>query len=74
MHCSSTFDFINNSIEPVIEIEEGIKEIISDDGAITRIFSNLLGNMIKHGEKFVKITKKHLKCWNYFGIMYIVNE
>ena len=49
-------DFINNSIEPVIEIEEGIKEIISDDGAITRIFSNLLGNMIKHGENFVKIT------------------
>lgn len=49
-------DFINNNIEPVIEIEEGIKEIISDDGAITRIFSNLLGNMIKHGENFVKIT------------------
>ena len=51
-------DFINNNIEPVIEIEEGIKEIISDDGAITRIFSNLLGNMIKHGENFVKITLK----------------
>ena len=49
-------DFINNNIEPVIEIEEGIKEIISDDGAITRIFSNLIGNMIKHGENFVKIT------------------
>ena len=51
-------DFINNNIEPVIEIEEGIKEIISDDGAITRIFSNLLGNMIKHGENYVKITLK----------------
>ena len=51
-------DFINNSIEPVIEIEEGIKEIISDEGAITRIFSNLIGNMIKHGENFVKITLK----------------
>ena len=32
-------DFINNNIEPVIEIEEGIEEIISDDGAINRIFS-----------------------------------
>ena len=51
-------DFINNSIEPVIEIEEGIKEIISDEGAITRIFSNLIGNMIKHGKNFVKITLK----------------
>ena len=51
-------DFINNNIEPVIEIEEGVKEIISDDGAINRIFSNLIGNMIKHGEKFVKITLK----------------
>ena len=36
-------DFINNNIEPVIEIEEGIKEIISDESAITRIFSNLIG-------------------------------
>ena len=51
-------DFINNSIEPVIEIEEGIKEIISDEGAITRIFSNLIGNMIKHGENYVKISLK----------------
>lgn len=51
-------DFINNNIEPVIEIEEGIEEIISDDGAINRIFSNLIGNMIKHGENYVKITLK----------------
>lgn len=51
-------DFISNNIEPVIEIQEGIKEIISDEGAITRIFSNLIGNMIKHGENFVKISLK----------------
>ena len=51
-------DFINNNIEPVIEIEEGIKEIISDEGAITRIFSNLIGNMIKHGGNYVKISLK----------------
>lgn len=51
-------DFINNSIEPVIEIEEGISEIISDEGAINRIFSNLIGNMIKHGEKFIKVILK----------------
>ena len=51
-------DFINNSIEPIIEIDEDIKEIISDEGAINRIFSNLIGNTIKHGENFVKITLK----------------
>ena len=51
-------DFKNNNIEPIIEIDEDIKEIISDEGAITRIFSNLIGNMIKHGENFVKITLK----------------
>lgn len=49
-------DFRNNNIEPIIEIDENIKDIISDDGAINRIFSNLITNMIKHGENFVKIT------------------
>ncbi|MEN8076780.1 HAMP domain-containing sensor histidine kinase [Clostridioides difficile] len=51
-------DFINNNIEPIIQIDENIKEIISDESAIARIFSNLIGNMIKHGESFVKITLK----------------
>ena len=49
-------DFRNNNIEPIIEIDENVKDIISDDGAINRIFSNLITNMIKHGESFVKIT------------------
>lgn len=51
-------DFINNNIEPIIEVEENIKEIISDDVAISRIFLNLIGNMIKHGGNFVRITLK----------------
>ena len=51
-------DFRNNNIEPIIEIDENVKDIISDDGAINRIFSNLITNMIKHGESFVKITLK----------------
>ena len=51
-------DFRNNNIEPITEIDENIKDIISDDGAINRIFSNLITNMIKHGESFVKITLK----------------
>lgn len=49
-------DFRNNNIEPIIEIDENVKDIISDDDAINRIFSNLIINMIKHGESFVKIT------------------
>ena len=49
-------DFRNNNIEPIIEIDENVKDIISDNGAINRIFSNLITNMIKHGENFVKIT------------------
>ncbi|EKY27752.1 sensor histidine kinase KdpD [Clostridium celatum] len=51
-------DFINNNIEPIIEIDENIRDIICDESAVIRIFSNLIGNMIKHGEKFVKITLK----------------
>lgn len=51
-------DFRNNNIEPIIEIDENVKDIISDDDAINRIFSNLITNMIKHGESFVKITLK----------------
>ena len=51
-------DFINNNINPIIEVDENVRDIISDEGAITRIFTNLIGNMIKHGESYVKITLK----------------
>lgn len=51
-------DFINNNINPIIEVDENIRDIISDEGAITRIFTNLIGNIIKYGESYVKITLK----------------
>lgn len=51
-------DFINNNINPIIEVDENIRDIISDEGAITRIFTNLIGNIIKHGESYVKINLK----------------
>ena len=51
-------DFINNNINPIIEVDENVRDIISDEGAITRIFTNLIGNMIKPGESYVKITLK----------------
>ena len=51
-------DFVQQSIEPVIEIAEHVPDIICDEGAVNRIFSNLINNMLKHGHKFVKITLK----------------
>lgn len=51
-------DFINAAIEPIIEIDEKTTEIITDQNAVNRIFSNLINNMLKHGKKFVKITLK----------------
>ncbi|MGL5575794.1 MAG: sensor histidine kinase [Sarcina sp.] len=51
-------DFISKGIEPVIEIDEEIKGIITDETAIKRVFSNLVGNMIKHGDADFKIEMK----------------
>lgn len=52
-------DFVNNNIEPVIEVDENVNNIISDEGAVNRIFSNLIGNMIKHGQGEMKIILKN---------------
>lgn len=51
-------DFISKNIEPIIEIEEKLPNIISDSNAVSRIFSNLIGNALKHGEGFIKIVLK----------------
>ncbi|MDT8716912.1 HAMP domain-containing histidine kinase [Clostridium sp. 19966] len=51
-------DFINKNIEPNIQIQEGIPNIIGDEKAVLRIFSNLIANMIKHGEGGVSINLK----------------
>lgn len=51
-------DFIIKNIEPKIEIEEKLPNIISDSNAVSRIFSNLIGNALKHGEGFIKIVLK----------------
>ncbi len=51
-------DFVNNNIEPNINIEENISSIIADEKAVMRIFSNLINNMLKHGEKNVSISLK----------------
>lgn len=51
-------DFITNNIEPIISIDKGTKNIISDEEAISRIYSNLINNMIKYGKDYVKIELK----------------
>ncbi|MDQ0459777.1 signal transduction histidine kinase [Clostridium sardiniense] len=50
--------FISNDIEPSIEIQDNTSNIISDENAVNRVFSNLIGNMIKHGGKFISINLK----------------
>ena len=49
-------NFIEKNIEPVIEIDEKIQDIISDESVVESIFSNLIGNMLKYADKNIKIS------------------
>ncbi|WP_234123778.1 sensor histidine kinase [Clostridium hydrogenum] len=51
-------DFINNDIEPVIDIDEKLPLIYADKNAVTRVISNLILNMIRHGREKVEIQLK----------------
>ncbi|OBR89815.1 MULTISPECIES: HAMP domain-containing sensor histidine kinase [Clostridium] len=51
-------DFTNKEIEPLIEIDESVPEIIGDENAIRRVFSNLIQNALKHGDKFISVSLK----------------
>lgn len=51
-------DFVNKNIEPVINIEENVPYIVADENSVMRIFSNLIENMLKHGDKNVIIILK----------------
>lgn len=44
--------------EPEINIEEGLGPVLGDKQALNRIFTNLIENIIKHGEGEVKISLK----------------
>lgn len=48
--------FINSGVEPEVIIDDKVSNIISDENAVNRVFSNLIGNMIKHGSTFISIT------------------
>ncbi|EHK2345648.1 HAMP domain-containing histidine kinase [Clostridium perfringens] len=47
--------------EPEINIEEGLSPVLGDKQALNRIFTNLIENIIKHGEGEVKISLKKKK-------------
>ena len=51
-------DFIVKNIDPIIDIDDNMDSIISDKNALNRIFSNLINNSLKYGEKYVKISFK----------------
>lgn len=54
-------DFINKNIEPIIDIDNNTPYIIADENAVNRVFSNLINNMLKHGEDKVIITLRKEK-------------
>lgn len=56
-------DFSSKGIEPSIDVDEKAAVIIADENAVRRVFSNLIQNMIKYGEKNVEISlKQHKNC------------
>ena len=48
-------DFVKKNIDPEIYIDDSILDIVADKSAVNRVFSNLINNMIKHGDGEVKI-------------------
>ena len=57
--------------EPEINIEEGLGPVLGDKQALNRIFTNLIENIIKHGEGEVKIS---LKKKNTYIVMEFSNK
>lgn len=57
--------------EPEINIEEGLGTVLGDKQALNRIFTNLIENIIKHGEGEVKIS---LKKKNKYIVMEFSNK
>lgn len=51
-------DFTNKEIEPNIEIAENIPMVLADENGVRRIFTNLIQNMLRYGNKYVHISLK----------------
>lgn len=51
-------DFINNGVEPSIDIDDKSGEVIGNENAVRRVFSNLIQNMLRYGKNNVFISLK----------------
>lgn len=51
-------DFVNKGIEPKLDIDEKSGEVMGDENAIRRVFSNLIQNVLRYGKKDVVISLK----------------
>lgn len=51
-------DFLNRGIEPEIHIDQLTQQVIADENGVRRIFTNLLQNALKYGEKFIAVSSK----------------
>ncbi|MGM9988360.1 MAG: sensor histidine kinase [Bacillaceae bacterium] len=49
-------EFIAKGVEPIVDIKENIPVVITDKQVINRIFSNIIANMLKHGEAPIEIS------------------
>lgn len=54
-------DFLSKKITPVLDIDDSAPQVISDENAVRRIFSNLIQNVLKHGSGSVYISLKQHK-------------
>ena len=54
-------DFIDNGIEPMVDIEENVPSVIADENAVKRIISNLIQNILKHSKGLVHISNTQEK-------------
>lgn len=48
-------DFTDKSVKLEVELEENLPEVAADPGAVTRIFTNLIQNALKHGGQYLEI-------------------
>lgn len=49
-------DFLTNGIEPKISLQENTNQVLCDETAVKRVFSNLIQNILKHGKGDVFIS------------------
>lgn len=51
-------DFIDKGFEVIVDLQERLPSIIADENAMTRIFTNIFQNSLKHGVKTMIISQR----------------